>query len=153
MASKGQLRKIHVLGRELGLDDSEYRAVLSQYKTADGARVTSSTQLSVDQASRLIDSLEYTAGHRSPPSDEPRATPGQVRKIAALWRQVTRAEDNQGRRRTLDSFIQHKYHVPRLGMLPRRMVPKVIKALSVMKQQEARRNPPGRGDDARDHPD
>lgn len=141
MASRAQLRKIHVLERELGLDDSEYRAVLSQFKTSDGARVTSSTQLSVDQASRLIDILEYTAGHRSMPDSEPRATPGQMRKIAALWRQVTRAEDNQGRRRTLDAFIQHKYHVPRLGMLPRRMVPKVIKALSMMKQQQARGRP------------
>ncbi len=139
MASRAQLRKVHVLRREVGLDDSEYRAVLSQYATPDGAPVTSSTQLSVDQASHVIDTLEYTAGHRRLPAGEPRATPGQVRKIAALWRQVTRAGNDQGRRRALDAFIRNKYHVPRPGMLPRHMVPKVIKALSTMKEQQGRR--------------
>ncbi|MBD3391731.1 MAG: DUF1018 domain-containing protein [Chitinivibrionales bacterium] len=132
MATEPQVRKIHALKSNLHLGDSDYRVMLSAYRDEAGRRAASSRDLSVEQASSLIDSLERIVDRTPGIRDRVYASPKQLRFINALWNRVSKARDAQGRRRTLDSFLRRRFHVRRSDHLPRKVAPKVIKSLRMM---------------------
>jgi phage gp16-like protein len=140
-----QIKKIHALKSTLALDDDTYRAIL--YQTF---RVDSSKKLTVDQAGRLIEAIEekaVTAGTWE--KQEPRrqkfnslegrsgsmATPPQLRKIEAMWQDVTRAEEPESRRKALRHFLERIAKVSALRFLDQDGAGKVINALQIMQKQ------------------
>ncbi len=137
MITAAQNRKIHVLRRELRLDDGDYRAILANFADSRENPIHSSAQMTAHQAGELIELLEGLVDREPGLAERLYATSRQVKKIFALWRQVSRADDASGIRRTLRSFLRRRYHVSNPDRMPRRIAPKVIKTLSVMKEQQA----------------
>ena len=137
MATSSQIKKIHVLKQELQIGDEAYRAALSAYQKPNGKPVESSRELSVKQASEVIEALERAVDHTPEVRNKVYASDKQVRKIFALWRRYTRAENTAGIRKTLQSFLARHFHVHDLDHLPKKKVPKIIKALEEMGKKDS----------------
>jgi hypothetical protein len=139
MATKAQIKKIHVLKGILGIEDADYRALLAAFPKDDGSPAASSTELSVHQASIVIDRLENISRTVVDMSEKSFASRAQLKKIVFLWGQVSRATTREGKRKTLQAFLQNKYHVKGMDRLTIKLVPKVIKALRMMQEQKDRK--------------
>lgn len=135
-ATKRQIKKIHTLSDALKINNGDYRAMLFSYRKKNGERVQSSIDLSKRQASFVINSLEKVIDHTPEIKKRVYATPKQIKKIFSLWRKVSWAKDRTDRRKTLVSFLKKRFHTQQLNRLPRRKVPKVIKAITVMNNQK-----------------
>jgi hypothetical protein len=138
MPTDAQLRKIHALRGDLHLDEDDYHAMLAAYTDSHGRPVASAQDLTVEQASALIDSLEKVIDRTPEVRDRVYASAKQVALIEALWARVSRAKDPRGRHRTLDSFLHHHFHIRRSEHIPRTFAPKIIKALRIMNEQRDR---------------
>jgi hypothetical protein len=132
MATPAQIKKIHALKSVLDLDEEDYRLMLSAYVTPEGDFVWSSKDLSFDQATSVINSLERIIDRSPLLRDRLYASPRQLRLVAALWRRITRAGDEEGSRKTLYSFLRNRFHVRRFDRIPKKQIGKVIKSLRMI---------------------
>ena len=136
-----QIKALHATIHKLGMDDEDYRHMLhGRYK------VTSCKDLSWRQAEELLEDLN---GKPNPSPASPYqgrgsnlytdmdARPGfasgaQCRLIAAMWSQVTRAEDEEASEKALNSFCRRIVGVAGLRMVKGWQVEKIVKALEAM---------------------
>lgn len=143
-----QIKKIHALKNQIGMDDDTYRAALNaQYG------VQSCKDLTFVHAARFITDLEQKAGlvsgnGRNPPGNSYRrkyenlrerdgmATPRQLRKIEAMWAGVSRAETEEARAAALRHFLKRIVGLEDLRFLESWQVRKVINALEAMEKQK-----------------
>ena len=132
MITGAQLKKIHALRNRLLMDEDDYRAALAGFSTSEGKPIRSSKELSKIQASSFIDMLERVENQIPSLRQKLYASPNQLRFVAALWKNISRAKDPVGRTRTLDAFLSRRFHVGRGRFIPRSVVPRVIKALRIM---------------------
>lgn len=137
MSTTSQVKKIHVLKKDLHLDDSDYYALLAAYHKLNDGPVNSSKELTINQASAVIKALEHLIDQTPAIRSRVYASDRQIKKLFALWRTITTAKDSEGIRKTLQSFLEHHFHVRDINHLPKKKVPKIIKALSVMTQKQA----------------
>lgn len=135
-----RIKKIHTLKSVLGLSEEEYRLTLFH-----NFRVDSSKRLSHDQQEELIRELESEAvqkgvwqkfegksrfeslGQRSG-----MASPAQLRKIEALWKDASDIKDHKFRAKALRTFLCGHFKVSDLRFLEEDKVKKVINALNHM---------------------
>jgi len=130
-----QIRKIHALCGKLRISTRtgcrrEYESILAQYN------VTSSKDLTKDQADDLINKLEETAikiglWKRRQPRPPEYATPKQFRMIWGLWNEVSYVPPEE-RRTALDKFLKHHRFAEDLDHVYRNQVGKIIKTLEAM---------------------
>lgn len=132
MATPSQIKKIHALKSVLNLDDEDYRAMLSAYVNPEGDIVWSSKDLSFDQAASLINTMEGIIDRSPALRDRLYASRKQLQLIAALWRRITRADNEEGSRKTLYSFLHNRFHVRRFDRIPKKQIGKVIKSLRMI---------------------
>lgn len=143
---KKQIIKIHALISAIKLSDENYRATL-----LDNFGVTTSKALSYDQANALIDALEERAVEKGAwikyekavkyenLGNRPgMANPAQLRKIEALWRDVTGMKSKEDLTKTLRAFLSRHFKVADLRFLEMGKVNKVIYALEHMKIQKSK---------------
>lgn len=141
----GQLRKLHALRRALGIDEEAYRARLAHFGVA------SSKDLTMRQADALLAQWEALAVEQglwtSQPSQTSRAkeqsdlanrtrdmaSPAQLRMIQALWKEVSRAVDDEGRKQALNRFCARIVKKDHLRFVTRQDASKLIKALESMR--------------------
>lgn len=133
----------------LGLSEELYREMLlSRYK------VKSSTDLNEQQAKQFLNLLRdqaKSAGVFKPKKqyafqkykhnnladrDDDMATPAQLRKIEAIWFEVSVQTNDESREKALNSFLKRITGVDNIKFLPKYQVQKVIKALYAMKSQK-----------------
>jgi hypothetical protein len=145
---KDSIKLIHVLKAKCALTDDEYRAMLVPYKAE------SSLDLTAIQAARFIDTLKDLARSKGvkffndppPPrrggglggGERPRwfATPAQLRKIVAMWHDVSRQTDPDARRKALDKWLYKRFGFGSLDMVSKAKVGAIIKALESMEKCE-----------------
>jgi hypothetical protein len=142
MASNAQIKKIHVLKSELKLDDGDYRAMLESYVSPEGVPLWSSKDLSYNQATSLIRSMEMIIDRTPALKTRLYATPKQLRFIIALWRRITRATDQEGVTATLRTFLDRRFHIRMFDKIPRKQMAKVIKSLRIMTNRNSPQDPP-----------
>mgnify|MGYP001432794624 CR=1 FL=1 len=124
-----QIRLIHTAKTKLGLSEDSYREMLSSFC------VSSSKDLTADDAKKLMKTFEGLGF--KPVLKEPkynklgkrdeRATPKQLRKIEAMWKNSSRVRDKSDE--ALRRFIKRIAGVDRLEWLLINSVQKVIKAI------------------------
>lgn len=140
--SPSQIKAIHAAKGKLGMDDETYRDMLHSRFSA-----TSCKDLTWRQAEELLDTLN---GPGSPSfrgkgggrgvvlkftdlDGRPGfATGAQCRLIAAMWGQVSRAEEGEAQEKALNSFCYRITGVAGLRMVKGWQVEKIIKALEKM---------------------
>lgn len=144
-----QIRIIHTIKQKLGLSDEDYLSMLAAWKA------TSSKDMSKQHAKEFIDILtqrgqesgvwfQSTGFNRR--AKAPRfehlgkrpgmATPAQLRKIEAIWMNVSRQETVKEKRMALNHFLSNRFEVSLIEWVPFEKVGKIIRTLEAMKQQE-----------------
>jgi hypothetical protein len=149
-----QIKKVHTLKSVLAMSDDDYRAMIK-----NGFGVESSKHLDLRQAAQLIGILEDKAvaagvwekrgwnrttriskGHAAAKVSTTlgerggMATPPQLRKIEAMWSEVSRATPEY-RARALRQFVSRIAHVSDLRFLDSAGAGAVINALKKMKER------------------
>ncbi len=146
-----RIKKIHTLKNVLGLSDEEYRLTLYH-----NFRIDSSKLLTQSQQEELIRGLESEAVQRGVwekfagksrfenLADRPgMASPAQLRKIEAMWKDYAGAKDDKARTKGLRTFLLGHFQVSDLRFLEADKVKKVIAALDAMIARK-RQGPEGR---------
>ena len=138
----GQVKRIHVLLNLIGVSDQDYRARLDE---EFGVRTCK--KLTRAEAGRFIRSMEAIAkgmgidtGRRRRRREWKRrpgmATPAQLRKIEAMWADVSRQKTPGEKRKALGAFLEKRFGVSDLAFVTHEMPGKIIHTLEVMKKQK-----------------
>ena len=134
--TKRQISLIHVAKNQLGISDENYRQILSGFVLANGSKATSSKELSYDQCEALIHifkRLGFKTGRLKYEEYENRqggfATPGQMRKIEAVWMFHSREKSIEA----MNSFIRRIVGVSHLTFVKAADVSKILKAMESLK--------------------
>lgn len=139
-----QVKKIHALKNAMDIDDDLYRFILG-----DMFQVASSKELDKHQAGRLIEEMEAKAvelgrWERRPDKRERfrnlarragMASPEQLRKIEAMWSEVSRVPQPEERTKALRHFIERVAKVSDLRFLDIEGAGKVLNALKAMQSR------------------
>jgi hypothetical protein len=161
--SPSQIKAIHAAKGKMGLDDEIYRDMLdSRFK------VRSCKGLTWRQAEELLDELNgastplLTHRKRSLSGAEGRtlkftdfdnrpgfATGAQCRLLAAMWSQVSRAEDGEAQEKALNSFCYRITGVAGLRMVKGWQVQKILKAMETMGAEKREKEPGVKGQGSR----
>ena len=146
MSTAVQRQKIGYMRKLLGLDDDTYREMLFEYNGAE-----SSKDLSVYDANILLNKLRNNAkeiGVFNPKASTTmkqykynnlgwrsnRATPAQLRKIEAMWFDVSYARDDEARQKGLNTMVKRITGKENLKFITANDVKKVIKAIEEMQK-------------------
>jgi hypothetical protein len=143
--SKGQVKKIHALKNALQLSDDDYRKLIY----VNFYPANSSRQLSFEQAEIFIKHLEPMAiekgvwtpykgqsayedlGYR-----EGMASPAQLRKIEAVWKDISAGGGGKARKKALRNWLHKYFGVSDLRFLSTARVNDVIHALGKIKKRK-----------------
>ena len=138
MPTAKQIALIHVARRELGLDDDQYRAVLSLY----GGGVESSKELDragFDSVIAYFNRCGFRSEwmKRSYGARPGMATPAQINLIRDLWLEWSGSDDEIA----LNRWIERSFHVTTLRFLTPDVAGKAINGLRAMiaRQKESGR--------------
>lgn len=152
-----QIKRIHTIVHILRISDDNYRAALDSR-----FNVTSCKDLTLMQAKSFIDELEKLAlnvqverdqaerdtAYQKTEAERPKrfdnldnrpgmATGAQLRKIEAMWADISFVPDHDARGRALRRFIHRITGVADMRFLDSQGATKVINALNAMQQQAA----------------
>lgn len=145
-----QIKRIHTIISVLLIDDDTYRVAL-----AERFGVTTCKNLSLYQAQAFIKELEDITQKIEQKTDylEPKetekqperfsnldnrpgmATPPQLRKIEAMWQDISIVPEPDARNRALRRFVQRIAGVADLRFLDREGASKIINALNAMEKR------------------
>ena len=144
-----QIKRVHTLVHTLRIDDNTYRAALNERFS-----VTTCKDLNLNQAQEFIKDLEVVAIKHQHSKDAPpyqsekqtkrfndlenrpgMATPPQLRKIEAMWQNISIIPDQDARNRALRRFVHRIAAVADVRFLDREGASKVINALNAMERR------------------
>lgn len=140
-----QVRKLHTLKSKLGISEEDYRDALWS-----AASVSSSTELSYNQANDIINHWERSATEQGvwQRSSKPKryddlcarsaefATPAQLRMIEAMWQDVSTTADSAAREKALHNFVSRITGISHLTFIRKEHVEKIVKAMQRIKEQQ-----------------
>ncbi len=145
-----RVRKIHALKNALALSEDEYRLTLLH-----NFRVDSSKMLTGGQQEELIKEMESQATERgvwqkyegkarfeSYGKRSGMASPAQLRKIEALWKDASDTRDQKSRAKALRSFLNRHFKIADLRFLDQATTNKVIHTLNHIVRQKKAVAPP-----------
>lgn len=141
--ARNQIQKIHIAKKELALTEEDYRAVLLNFN------VTSSKALSYKEAEKLLvvfqelgwkpktkklttktDIANKTKYDELIPRPFGFASPGQLRKVEAIYRDITKSSSNDGLNKLLKKIVK----IDHLTWLKKKDVPKILTCLENMRE-------------------
>ena len=137
MATKSQIKRIHMLISRLGIDDGTYREMLATYG------YTSSKDMDFKHAAELLATLELDAVRLGIWEQKPlkyeefnrenMATPSQLRYIMGLWREDSNDNDHDSQVK-LWKFLNNKFKISDITFLTKEKARDVIYAITEMKK-------------------
>lgn len=143
-----QKKLIHIIIHTIGMPDEDYRKLLKKWFDVDTC-----LKLNYRQAELMIQRLRYIAektgkwkhseGNKTKYDDlgdrEGFASPRQLRKIEAMWCDVSYQPDQEAKLRALNKFVYGFFHVSNIRFLEDWQARKIIRALQEMKEHPATR--------------
>ena len=142
-----QIKKIHIAKSQLGLDDQQYRDILSGFTNKKGDPCSSSKELNYAQAEVLLNTFEKLGFKQSPKGtklkyeeysgrDAKFATPKQMRSVDVLW--FTSINVREKTDEAMNNFIHRIAGVSHISFLLTADVHKVRKAIQNLKSERSR---------------
>jgi len=140
-----QRQFIGFLRKQLNIDTETYLDILQSYG------VDSSKDLTRGQAEELLQSLKCKAAEIGAYKSKTGShytkynnmsgrygmwTPAQLRKIDAMWKNISNQPTDTAKEKALNSFIERITGKKRLSFLTQNEISKVIKAIQVMEQNQ-----------------
>jgi len=139
MISFSQIKQIHTLKSILGLDDEVYKEMLMSFGVA------SCKDLTFTEAKILLEILSskaIAAGKWQKPNsnfsglenrDNEMASPAQLRKIEAMWRDLCFEKSYAEAKKTLRKFIQNHFKVSDIRFIDKLTATKIIHVIDKIK--------------------
>lgn len=139
--TKIQIQKIHIAKKDLNINDSDYRAMLSGFKNEKGQPCTSSKEFNESQANVFLELLRTKLGWKVKRKNknlkyedlvarDPKfASPGQLRKIEALWQVHSREKTEI----SLNHFLARIVKVDLITAVLKKDVNRLLKAIQSLK--------------------
>lgn len=142
MPTNSEIKKIHILKNLLNLDDDLYREILA------GFGCCSSKELPAHLVHELMSMLEKMAVEadvwvipnrrfKDLNNRDGMATPKQLRKIEAMWREVAYQKDDEYVRTSFRRFLQRQFKISDLRFVEKSMASKIIKAINSIQKQHS----------------
>lgn len=129
--NRAQTSLIHVAKTQLGLDDEEYRTILNSVCGVDSSKAIRSHD-DFKQLIKAFIKLGFNPEKAIRQTVSPRvsgASPAQLQHIRDLWLQVTNKPNDPN---ALNKFLQSRFRIDHLNMLPKQKAQAVIEALKEM---------------------
>ncbi len=150
-----QIKKIHAIKNRLGWSDEQYREYLM---TEGDGFAMSCKDLSETEADRLIKKMELAAaakgvwevrGQKTEDRGQTKkydellerpgmASPKQLRKIEAMWKEVSYYRNEEARERALRYFLNHITGVDDMRFIEAWEVRKIVRAIEKMKERNSK---------------
>lgn len=137
MSTQSQIKQIHILKNILGLDDELYLDMLASFD------VYSSKSLTVTEAQIFIeilgDKVKTTKNncHKKYDDwysrDEIMATPPQLRKIEAIWNDISEHTSKKELQKSLRNFIFYHFHISDIRFMTKTKASKIIAIMEKIK--------------------
>lgn len=144
-AGTDQVKTIHVLKSKLRIDEASYRALLRSYGVSTSPDLQSSA---ARELIRLLVSRAQQAGVWNQKRKRwdnvgeraGMAVPAQLRKIEAMWAEVSRAPTAATKHSALRVFLENQFGVSALEWVTQEMVGKIIRTLQAMKHSKEKKD-------------
>jgi phage gp16-like protein len=137
MSTHSQIKQIHTLINVLGLDDELYRDMLASFG------VCSSKDLTVTEAQIFIEILNDKVKstkincHKKYDDfysrDEIMATPPQLRKIEAIWKDISNHTSKKELQKSLRTFLYNRFHISDIRFMTKSRASAIIPILEKIK--------------------
>lgn len=136
-----QIQKIHIAQKDLNIKRADYELMLSGFKNEKGEPCTSSKEFSESQANVFLELLRTKLGwqvkrknknlkYEDLAARDPKfASPGQLRKIEALWQVHSREKTEI----SLNHFISKILKVDLITAVLKKDVNRLLKAIQSLK--------------------
>ena len=136
MSTPYQIKKIHTLKNILGLDDDTYIQMLQSFDVCSSKNLTQAeAQIFIEileNDAKVIQKNVYKKYDEFADRDDKMATPSQLRKLEAVWADISNAADKSV---TLRQFIKRQFHVDDLRFLTKARASQIIAILEKIKLQ------------------
>ena len=145
MISFSQIKQIHTLKAILGLDDEIYKEMLMSFG------VTSCKDLTFTEAKILLEILSSKAvavGKWQKPDSkfsglekrsDSMASPAQLRKIEAMWRDLCFEKSYAEAKKTLRKFIQNHFKVSDIRFIDKTTASKIIHVIDKIQSEKIKK--------------
>lgn len=140
MSTALQIKRIHILKNQLGIDNELYHEMLASFG------VCSSKNLTETKAEILIEILNDKSKKVKPSKfkkyddlsqrDTKMSTPLQLRKIEAIWWDICDSAENIKQIRSLRKFIKRQCKIDDIKFLSKREASKLIAVLEKIKSEK-----------------
>lgn len=146
MISFSQIKQIHTLKAILGLDDELYKEMLMSFG------VTTSKNLTFTEAKIFFDILSakaIAAGKWQIPNgkysslenrSDSMASPAQLRKIEAMWRDLCFEKNPEEAKKTLRKFIQNHFKVSDIRFIDKITATKIIHVINKIQDEKIKKS-------------
>ncbi len=132
MVSGFQIKKINVLRRHIGMENDDYKAMLSGFERMDGTPADSVHQLSTEDGMVLISILERLI-QNIPKATTRFATETQIQRLMEVWKNLPQT-DNEDPKKQLRAYLKHNYQITSIKKIPSENLPEITYNLNRMKK-------------------
>ncbi len=142
MPTNSEIKKIHILKNLLSLDDDLYREILAEFGCCSSKELPAHL---VPELMSMLEKMAFEAGVWVIPNRrfkdlnnrDGMATPKQLRKIEAMWRDVAYQKDDEYVRTSFRRFLQKQFKISDLRFVEKSMASKIIKAINSIQKQHS----------------
>ena len=127
MITPQQIRKIHTLKNLLCMSDEVYRKHLRSFEVASSKNLTEAEAdvlISIFEKKVQLLNLKKYDGFIG--RDEDMATPLQLRKMEAVWRDICQLRSKKHRHKTLRRYLSLHFHINDIRFLTKERAGKII---------------------------
>lgn len=142
MISFSQIKRIHTLKAILGLDDELYKEMLLSFGVATCKNLTQ-TEASIfleilSEKAIALGKWQHPANNFSEflERGNDMATPSQLRKIEAMWRDLSYIKSNEAVRKSLRTFLQKHFSVSDLRFVDKTAATKIIHVVNKIRVEK-----------------
>lgn len=139
MISFSQIKQIHILKSLLGLDEELYKEMLMSFGVTTCKDLTyTETEIFLE----ILTSKAVAAGKWQRPGSNftelenrgnDMASPTQLRKIEAMWRDISYIKSNESIRKSLRLFVQKHFKISDLRFVDKTTATKIIHIINKIK--------------------
>ena len=127
MSTLQQIRKIHTLKSLLFMSDEEYRKHLRSFDVATSKALTEAeAALLISNFEEKVRFLNLNRYDGLNGRDETMATPLQLRKMEAVWRDICRNKEKNHRHKSLRRYLSLHFHINDIRFLTKYRAGRII---------------------------
>lgn len=137
MITPSQIKQIHILKNLIGIDEELYRDMLASFDVCSSKKLTKTeAQIFIEILEDKLKTMKITY-HRKYDNlysrDNRMATPLQLRKIEAVWKDIVAVNNIEDEKKSLRHFLNKHFHIDDIRFIQKARASKIIAVLEKIK--------------------